>query len=111
MPYPYLGKTARTYPQYRDAQTGSVLRADPGGSYDIEPAGALDVAVPPGDGLWGAPPEPLEPAVAEAVAAEPALSAPEAAAPVPVTVPASEPAPDPGPEADPAAPDTEHEGE
>jgi hypothetical protein len=50
----YLGHEVRTYPQYLDADTSCTLIAAPGGSYDIAPAGSLDLPVPPADGLWEA---------------------------------------------------------
>lgn len=58
MVYPYLGDSRRNYPQYRDLSTGTMLTADPGGSYGMEPVqGAGPVTVPPNDGLWGKPVE------------------------------------------------------
>ena len=55
MPYPYLGDTALTYTQYLDADSGTTLTAQPGGAYLMTPAtGRHEMAVPPGDGLWGA---------------------------------------------------------
>jgi hypothetical protein len=49
----FLSATARTYPQYRNTQTWETLVAEPGNSYDMQPAqGAGDLSVPPGDGLW-----------------------------------------------------------
>lgn len=59
MPYPFLGNSARTYPQYINTDTGRPLEAVPGGVYDMAPVpGAYGLPVPPGDGLWPAPPEP-----------------------------------------------------
>ena len=50
----YLGHQVLTYPKYLDADTSCTLIAAPGGSYDIVPAGSLDLPVPPADGLWEA---------------------------------------------------------
>lgn len=78
MPFPYLGTTARTYPQYRDTAADTVLRAGPGGSYDMAPAGSLTLTVPPADGLWGEQ---------ETPAAQPAAPAPEPAVPAALITP------------------------
>lgn len=67
MPYPFLGNTGRTYPQFLDTGTGRTLVTEPGGTYGMAPvAGAPDLPVPPGDGLWGdaVPAEPM-PAASE----------------------------------------------
>ena len=54
MPYPYLGDSPRTYPQYLDADSGCTLTAQPGGAYLMTPAaGRHEMALPPADGLWG----------------------------------------------------------
>jgi hypothetical protein len=54
--YPFLGNSTGIYPLLRDSSTGTVLVAEPGGSYDIEAAqGTGPVTVPPNDGLWGEP--------------------------------------------------------
>lgn len=52
MPYNFLGFGTRTYPQYRDIEADTPLIAEPGGTYDMTPAGSMPLAVPPGDGLW-----------------------------------------------------------
>jgi len=56
VPYPFLGDSTRIYTQWTDAATGLPLTADPGGTYDMTPAGGAHLTAPPGDGLWG--PEP-----------------------------------------------------
>ena len=54
MPYPYLGDSPRTYPQYLDADSGCTLTAEPGVAYLMIPAaGRHEMAVPPADGRWG----------------------------------------------------------
>ena len=53
MPFPFLGNSSRTYTQFRDLAADTPLIAEPGGVYDMGPAGGLDLPVPPGDGLWG----------------------------------------------------------
>lgn len=55
MPFPYLGSETRTYTQWLDASTGRTLVADPGRSYDMYPAGGLNLTAPPADGLWEVP--------------------------------------------------------
>jgi hypothetical protein len=65
VPYRYLGYETRTYVQYLDQEAGTTLVADPGGSYDMLPAGSWDMPVPPPDGLWEQPrdaPEDEDPA-------------------------------------------------
>jgi hypothetical protein len=73
----YTGLNTFGYQDYRDADTGKMLVAEPGGSYQIE---AIDgrSTVPPPDGRWsaasgggGAPPGPPPPP------AVPAIPAPE----------------------------------
>lgn len=49
----YLGSDDRSYPAHRDAATGRMLYAAPGGTYDVQPA-ADPVPVPPNDGRWEA---------------------------------------------------------
>lgn len=66
MPYQFTGYVPLLYPAYLDEATGRPLQADPGGVYDMTPAGGLNLPVPPGDGRWTAsepaePPEPDEP--------------------------------------------------
>lgn len=56
MRYPYLDAVVHVYPEYRDAETGLTLVAEPGNSYDIEPCGGQrDPVVPPADNRWGDP--------------------------------------------------------
>jgi hypothetical protein len=52
VPYQYLGYETRTYVQYLVEPAGTTLIADPGGSYDMAPAGSWVLPVPPADGLW-----------------------------------------------------------
>jgi hypothetical protein len=58
MPYRYAGTDTRTYTQFIDIDADGPLVASPGGTYDMRPAGQLNMPVPPGDGRW-APAEPL----------------------------------------------------
>jgi hypothetical protein len=65
VPFRYNGDAALTYPQYLNEADSTTLTAHPGGTYDMRPAGSLDLPVPPADGHWetdgavpsGAPPQ------------------------------------------------------
>jgi len=48
----YLGHEVLTFNDYLDLETGRTLAAEPGGVYDVAPAGGLRPDVPPG---WFAP--------------------------------------------------------
>jgi hypothetical protein len=60
MPFRFTGDVPLLYTQYRDLGTDRPLQAVPGGSYDMEPVGGLNLTVPPSDGRWGPPPAPPE---------------------------------------------------
>jgi len=51
----YLGTSQLGYPAYADTSTGTMLIADPGGSYGIR-AVEEGLPIPPPDGRWAAPP-------------------------------------------------------
>ena len=52
----YTGTDSRYYLDYRDAGTGRVLEASPGGTYNVEVVSgqAAGLPLPPGDGRWTA---------------------------------------------------------
>lgn len=54
MPFRFTGDTALTYPQYISDADSTTLTAHPWGTYDMHPAGGLDLPVPPADGRWEA---------------------------------------------------------
>ena len=58
----YLGTSQLGYPAYADTSTGTMLIADPGGTYSIR-AVEEGLAIPPPDGRWAAPSEPPPPAI------------------------------------------------
>jgi hypothetical protein len=67
----YTGHEVLTFSDYLDLETGRTLTAEPGGTYDIAPAGGLRPDVPPG---WFAPAiEETQAGPAEAAEDEPAL--------------------------------------
>lgn len=52
-PFAYTGHSALGYPSYADTETGTMLVAEPGGSYGMR---AVDGGpVPPTDGRWAQP--------------------------------------------------------
>ena len=53
MPFRFLGDVPLLYTQYRDEAADRPLLADPGGEYDMIPAGGVNLPVPPADGRWG----------------------------------------------------------
>lgn len=50
----YTGQFKLGYPSYRDAETGKMLVAEPGGTYSIDPVDGV-APVPPPDGRWLTP--------------------------------------------------------
>jgi hypothetical protein len=61
--FTYTGSSTLGYPAYGDIEAGTMLIAEPGGSYAIR-ATEPGAPVPPGDGRWGAaqaPPPPASP--------------------------------------------------
>ena len=80
MPFRYLGNFTRTYTQYRDTAADMTLVADPGGTYDMAPAGGVAMPVPPADGLWQAADPPSLPSFAAPAAVTVTPPAPTAPA-------------------------------
>jgi len=53
--YQFTGDVPLLYTQYLDGD-GAPLFAEPGESYDMQPAAGRNLPVPPGDGRWQDPP-------------------------------------------------------
>jgi hypothetical protein len=80
--YRFTGYATLGYPAYRDAATGAMLSADPGGVYEMQSVTLMD-PVPPSDGRWEAVPAGM-PATPPPVVAAPPPPPP----PPPVSAPA-----------------------
>ena len=78
MPFRFTGDSSLTYPQYLDNADDNTLTASPGGTYDMRPAGSLNLPVPPADGRWetaaapppGSPPAAIPPPLMTAASTE-----------------------------------------